>query len=322
MSADLFGSTLGGLTWPKCAASLLLHCSQSSPVVQRSSGKRRSRRPGRGHKESAHGGWHVASDRLAINTISEWASPNFHAIAFAPLAIGIAVLLIVGLPLGRRHLFGLLLSLVVVGMALTAQRNIALFAIVFPVVASQSIAERWPSQMHVARPGVNGLNWAICVVTLLLTVAMLPSIGGQVYSEPNVSNGLPSEGVAYIREHSLGTRMLNSYDWGGYLIDELYPGVKVSIDGRSDLYGDAILNQYLTITNLKPGWREELAALNPDFILMPKDSPLAGELRYDAGWRLAFEGHVEMIFVPAKTSLRLGGQQYTGSNFVRIGPVR
>jgi hypothetical protein len=250
---------------------------------------------------------YVASDRLAINTIGEWASPNFHSIAFAPLALGIAILLIVGLPLGRKHLFGLILSLVVVGMALTAQRNIALFAIVFPVVASQSIAERWPSQIGVPRPGVNSLNWAICVMTVLLMLAIVPSIGGQVHSEPNVSSGLPSEGVAYLREHPLGNRMLNSYDWGGYLIFELYPEASVSIDGRSDLYGDAILSQYLTVYNLKPGWREELAALNPDFILMPRYSPLAGELRYDAGWRLAFEGHVEMIFVPAKTSFGVGG---------------
>lgn len=240
---------------------------------------------------------------VALAAIQELASPNFHNIGFAGFPIAIAVLFLVGLPTGRRHAFGTLMLLIVFGLALFAVRNMPLFAIIFPIVAAQSLANgslRHAVPPSVSRVGRNSINWAfLSLVVALMTTVALFSGDAQVHSQPNVSHGLPSDGVAYIRQHQLGTRMLNPFDWGGYLLAELYPQVKVSIYQRTDLYGDQSISDYVALISLKPGWREELAAMSPDFILLPKDSALAGELRYLSGWKLAFEGPVEVIFVPA-----------------------
>lgn len=242
---------------------------------------------------------YLTNSSAAVANISEWASPNFHSPAFVPLVVALGLLIIVGLPMGRTNLFGISLCLIVLALSLLSIRNIPLFAVVFPVVASDSITVRWPAEARAPRAGKAALNWAIAATLVLGTLIALPVFGRQFRSDPNVPASLPSEGAAYVRQHSLGTRMLNTYDWGGYLIHELYPRVKVSIDGRSDLYGDQILSDYLDLTHLKPGWRDQLAKLAPDFIFLPKDSALASELRYDATWRPAFEGSVEVIFVPA-----------------------
>ena len=245
---------------------------------------------------------YLGSGNVAVNHIQEWSSPDFHNSVFAPLMIAIGLLLVVGLPSGRKNIFGVLLCLVVVGMTLVARRNIALLANVLPIVMSESISQRWPRPIRPPRIGSPPLNWAIAGVTMVATVAIIIGLGGsaQTHAEPRASDIFPSGGVAYVRDHQLGTRMLNTYRWGGYLIYNLYPGTRVSIDGRSDLYGDDILQRYFDLMALKPGWRDELARLDPDFIFLPKEEPLSGELALDSGWKLAFEGHVEMIFVPAK----------------------
>jgi hypothetical protein len=256
---------------------------------------------------------YLASSRGAFAAIQEWGSPDFHNPSFWGFPIAVAVLLIIGLPRGRQHTFGTFMLLIFFVLALISVRNIPLFAIIFPVVAAESLARRdsqsaiMPTPKRVER---NALNWAllVSVVALVFTVALLAT-DAQVHSEPNVSSDLPSSGVTYIRQHKLGTRILNPYDWGGYLIAQLYPDVKVSIDGRADLYGDQLLDQYSRLVTLQPGWREQLAALDPDFILLPKDSAFAGELRLSTAWTEAFEGPVEAIFVPAGSSATVGQPQ-------------
>ena len=42
----------------------------------------------------------------------------------------------------------------------------------------------------------------------------------------------------------MGQHVLNEYAFGGYLI---FKGVKVFVDGRADMYGDAWVQQYLAI---------------------------------------------------------------------------
>jgi hypothetical protein len=244
---------------------------------------------------------YLTSNRAAFGSIQEWASPNFHIITMAPMIIAIGLLLMTGLPTSRKQLFGLALVLMVLTAALVSRRNIPLFAIMFPIVAAESIELRWPARVRASRIGSQPANWAFATTLAIVTFSGLAIFGRQLHSEPNVSAGLPTEGVAYVREHQLGTRMLNTYNWGGYLISTLYPEVKVSIDGRSDLYGDHLLDQYLGLVSLDPNWRDELSQLDPDFILIPKNSPLAVELRHETTWKMAFEGRVEMIFVPSQS---------------------
>lgn len=241
---------------------------------------------------------YAGSNRVAVNVIQEWRSANFHTVTAVPLMLALLVLLTAGLPLGRRHLFTLMLTIAVVALSLVAARNFPLLAVLLPVVFAESAAQRWPAPARPLRIGLNRVNWAFAgVLTVFAVVAI--AWAGQTGSEPKTPSSMPSQGVEYVRAHSLGARMFNSYNWGGYLVHQLYPDVKVSIDGRSDLYGDDLLQRYLDIGNLKPGWREELAEMDPDFIFLPRESPLAGELMHEPGWKLAFEGRVEAIFVPA-----------------------
>jgi hypothetical protein len=56
--------------------------------------------------------------------------------------------------------------------------------------------------------------------------------------EPNV----PSAAVLAARAAGATGPVLNTYDWGGYLI---FSGIPPFIDGRADMYGNALLKEYV-----------------------------------------------------------------------------
>ncbi len=78
-------------------------------------------------------------------------------------------------------------------------------------------------------------------------------------------------------------RGYNPYEWGGYL-DEALPEYHVFIDSRSDVYNEQFLADYLTITNVAPGWQRLLARYDVRWALLPADAPLGQALAL-AGWR-------------------------------------
>ncbi|MFY9903722.1 MAG: hypothetical protein WAK62_01170 [Terriglobales bacterium] len=85
--------------------------------------------------------------------------------------------------------------------------------------------------------------------------------------------------------------------WGGYLIYEMYPGRKVVVDDRHDLYGSDRIRQYVTLTHAAPGWQTVLKDWQIRTLLLPTDSTLANLLReLPQDWRVAYEDKVAAVF--------------------------
>src|SRR5205807_768653 len=59
-----------------------------------------------------------------------------------------------------------------------------------------------------------------------------------------ISAEFPVDAVNYLRTHPVGGPLYNSFDWGGFLSFYM-PEYPVAIDGRTDLYGDAMDSQFL-----------------------------------------------------------------------------
>lgn len=86
---------------------------------------------------------------------------------------------------------------------------------------------------------------------------------------------------------SLGTgeRVLNEYDWGGYLI-RTSPGHATFIDGRGEmLFRPEVLDDYRTAILLRPGYHDVLRRWDITTALLRPTRPLAAALRED-GWTL------------------------------------
>ena len=131
-----------------------------------------------------------------------------------------------------------------------------------------------------------------CVVGLVVT-----QIGEAVsVSKPN-THTYPAAGAEYLRT-SLGERQLyNDYEWGGYMIYELFPQVPLFVDGRSDFYRSRIMEDYANIGTLQPGWEELIRQYGIEAVLLRKNSRLARKLRENSGWQEVFTGDVESVLV-------------------------
>ena len=88
--------------------------------------------------------------------------------------------------------------------------------------------------------------------------------------------------------------MLNEYNWGGYLTWFLreYP---VFVDGRTDLYGDDILGQWITVIQAGQGWQAILDKWKIRLILIEPGRPLAVVLP-QAGWKMLYQDAQAIIF--------------------------
>src|SRR5207245_10056450 len=104
------------------------------------------------------------------------------------------------------------------------------------------------------------LNLALLAGSLAFSLLFLTrSHSVQLHTEAKTDGTIPypKAGAEFVRDKYASARLFNSYPWGGYLINALYPQ-KVFIDGRSDMYGDDLLNSYLDVTSLHQNWQQVL----------------------------------------------------------------
>ncbi len=81
-----------------------------------------------------------------------------------------------------------------------------------------------------------------------------------------------------------GRRLFHPYEWGGYLLYKVSPGVPVFIDGRLDPYW-TLLDDYKTLSDAAPGWRALADRYGVETAILPPRSPLALALDRDPGWK-------------------------------------
>ena len=127
--------------------------------------------------------------------------------------------------------------------------------------------------------------------TLQLRSTPLLDQGGVKY--PQAGRALPAS------QNYPDARMLNDYDWGGYLINELYPR-KVFIDGRSDFYGDELMRDFRTVISVSPGWEDVLTEVRHRSHANQGGVPLSHRLDAEPdSWVRVFTGEYEVVFARA-----------------------
>ncbi|MBI4770455.1 MAG: hypothetical protein HY784_08620, partial [Chloroflexi bacterium] len=192
--------------------------------------------------------------------IQEWASPDFH-LREAQVFIWLLLATVAAIGLGRRRidLTDLLLISGLAYLALVAARNIAIFALVAPPVIVRHAAGIMPGmERNTGNTGNAVLNWALLV---LVTVAALIKVAIPLQASVNeaaTAKILPAGAAEFVAESRPPGPMFNSYNWGGYLVWRLYPDYPVFVDGRTELYPNEYLEDYLGVTLGRPGWRETL----------------------------------------------------------------
>jgi hypothetical protein len=244
----------------------------------------------------------TVSIQFLQNYIQEWQAPNFHnldaqlflillflawtAIAFSPRDVDM-----------RDFSF-----LVFIGyMGFLAWRNTNLLSIIAPAVIMQygnPIVEKYLPGWKVDHV-VSRLQSAVHIIlTTCLTAGVL--LVGIASVSPDsiqavVRRQISVNAVEYLAAHPIQGNLLNSYNFGSYLLWHL-PSVPVFVDGRTDLYDDAILGQYLTVVRAQAGWRDVLEQWHIRAVFLEPSAPILQILRTE-GWTVYFEDPQAVILL-------------------------
>jgi len=140
---------------------------------------------------------------------------------------------------------------------------------------------------------VNGASTALLLV-LGIGVAFLRTSPPAQAAE--IARSLPAGAVAWMDDHEPGTRVFNRYEWGGY-IGEHRPQQPIFMDGRADVYGDALLQMYVGIIGLHGDPQVTFDRYGIDYAVFPPDTPLAGWFDASSAWERVYLDETAAIWV-------------------------
>ena len=228
--------------------------------------------------------------------IQEWQSPNFHSLELQPF-LWLLLLTAAFLALSPKSPnWRELLSVAVFAyLGFLAARNIALFAlVVLPILTRhmQMTLQTWFPSRAPAKQLPAGAAQA---VNLILLVVLVAAAGLKAFTplsrsanEAAVREQTPVAAADYLLEARPPGPLLNSYNWGSYVIWALYPNYLSFVDGRTDLFDDEILQEYLELWRADPGWEDSLERWGLKTALLEPEAPITRELLL-AGWRILYE---------------------------------
>jgi len=115
-------------------------------------------------------------------------------------------------------------------------------------------------------------SWGIvCAVVALcgVRIARVDALGARA-----LLTRFPVKAVEYVSASGLRGALLNTYEWGGYLIWRFQGARPVFIDGRADVYGESIWREYLQVIRAGPGWRTVLDRHDVQYLILDRRQPV------------------------------------------------
>ena len=216
----------------------------------------------------------------SLRNVGEWAPTSLTTPS--PFLIALAGLVWLGVT--RKLRLSPLRILILLGLAwlaLSHVRHQMIFGIVVAMLVAEGLRRTYPDE----RRSVPG--WLLPVgaglLALLIVVRLsIPTARGDDFVTPMTALGHVPAGLR-------SQPVLNAYDFGGYLI---FSGVKVFVDGRTDMYGDAFLADY-------------------DRMMQPDRQTLSDVLaRWHIAWSILPPGPVAQIMDTMPGWHRVYGDQY------------
>jgi hypothetical protein len=239
----------------------------------------------------------------ALKAINEWRSPDFQQLQI--LELWLMLMLAIGCGGGGMRLpwLRLLLVLGLTHLALKHGRNISILGLLSPILIAAPLARQWkgiPGAGHDAKAldrvflalAVPARKGAVVAAALALVLTVAVALHSGRYA-PLAARWPESAVQAAERAGALGP-VLNAYGFGGYLI---YSGIPVFIDGRSDVYGDALLKRMANGLGLNQP--AELQRLIDDYrigwTLLEPGMPALALLDTLPGWKRVYADSVAVV---------------------------
>ncbi len=254
------------------------------------------------------GNWRALLGNSSVYILSqtvETLPPDFRQagmLLFLALPI-LAILLVI---VNKFHLPAshLLLLAGFAGLSLLMARNIPLFAVITtPILAPParsllSQLQAWmkiESQFHEIDQLLKGFTWAIAGV--LAAVILFFRFQAQTGLSVNEFDArvFPTAAVDWLEENPQAGNMFNEFNWGGFLLYQLWPRQLVFMDSQTDFYGEALTREYSQIIHAESGWQAALEKYEIDWVIISGNSPLAQDLEAELHWHILYQDGISII---------------------------
>lgn len=229
------------------------------------------------------------------------------AVALAPVA-ALAGLAALGFALDRRRVgaFELLLFAAFAILALSARRNLALFAVVATPLVTRHLGAAWARSVAPSRRAVIATAWltALCLAGAGFArnqLAYAWRIEG-ASSAALMPDHYPERAVDWIERERPPAPLYHRMADGGYVIARLFPEQRALVDGRLEVYGERAFAELDVVdggtpegfARLDATYRFGTALLHHAFL---PDERLLAWLWQHEDWQLVFVDEVAAVFV-------------------------
>ena len=254
-------------------------------------------------------------DTVGITALSRYVMEWFPATLdtlFGQLLAGFVLVAVLPTVLFGRHRLRTGDALILLGLTLLAFRAIrflllvgpigaAIAAVVLaPLAAETRLGRRVaPTLARLSLPAVGrrgALHAAVAVLLLVTGIGLALARTSPAQQALEIARVLPADAVAWLDEHEPGARIFNRYEWGGY-IGQHRPSQPIFMDGRADVYGDELLQMYVSIIGVRDDPQVELDRYAIDHAVFPPGTPLAAWFDASAGWERVYSDATAAIWV-------------------------
>jgi hypothetical protein len=223
----------------------------------------------------------------ALGNIDEWHAPDFENDKFHLISIvGLFALLVYfGIRLRGPRLWTLLL---VTALALEHRRGLGLFALVAPLVVVRPLTAGVPwlaiqdPMLDPVTRFANRRSGGVALACGAIVATTVIAMWTMAFKVEPPAWFAPEKAVAAATLAGFKYNVLNSYEFGGYLI---FNGVPTFVDGRFELFGNQFLQRYfdsMALTNSDQA-AQFLKQYNVHWALLRPGEPIAFLLKAD-GW--------------------------------------
>jgi hypothetical protein len=179
-------------------------------------------------------------------------------------------------------------------LSFRSQRDEWTVAVVAAAILASHIKTRRPA---VLLPRF-ATGFALIAATLALWTGFRLMHVNETRLKTQVADVMPVQAVDFIRARGYAGPLYNDFNWGGYLIWALR--MPVSIDGRTNLYGNERMDRSIATWNAEPDWASDEQLKSAGLVIGSVKSPLTQVLRISPQFKLVYEDKIAAVFIPQR----------------------
>ena len=213
----------------------------------------------------------------------------------------------------RRDYADLLVIAAMIFIGMSHVRHTVFLGLIFGAYLPSLLAGYW----HILRGKKASLrmkSWIpgivffclVLLIHLLINPFRIPPLVPS-FSITALPSQYPVGAVNWIMQNGLKGNILPFFDWGEFVIWNLYPDCRVAMDGRYEtIYQEHVHREYFDFLFARPTWRLFLQKYPHEMILIHSRITIAELLKQEVGWRIAYEDQTSLLLVRNRDGQRPG----------------